>query len=134
MPTSGWFVKNCLGTWQEDPTITVTSEPLTNICNNLTISYNGPYTDQFADCIGLFTDNKSWYNGRPVYVNIHGRLLYVGYDGYWAIGDISSPYEYFALRSTGAPVNPIDARKWKYGAARVSEHNDANISINCNDP
>ena len=111
--------------WIEDPTLTVTSGHLTDICNEITISANGTAAKYYPQLLGVFKRTQKWINGRPTHKNTYSKYLYVE-QGSWSLGP---DFIQHGIKSTGAPLNAIDGENWRYWTG--SEWKPANFSITC---
>ena len=114
--------------WQADASLTITVGHL-DICSIVKITetvqaYGNHWIVQ--DTLGVYTRTEKWYNGRPVYIK-DNQYLHVGNDGNWSVGDQIGSYY---IKSTGAPLSPVDAKKWYYQYR--NEDNPADISVKCN--
>ena len=124
LPTSGWqYAKE--GTWQDDPTLTVTPGPLPPLAREFTVTATGAAAKKWPSYQGLFTRTVRWWAGRPVYTNTEGRFLYhAAGDWGWTIGDTLGKA---ALRGSQARHSPASEDNWKYWTG--SEWKPANVRV-----
>ena len=129
-PTSGWQYADPDTTskvpWQDDPTLTVTPAPLPS---QFMVTASGAAAEKWPSYLGIFTRTQRWWNGRSVYINAEGRLLYFSdVDDDWAIGD---KLGWRALRGSRAHHSPVDENRWRYAAE--PEDKPASVTVTGSD-
>ena len=111
-PYSGWQIVGLFpGDLWFDPSVTVTNGPLPHLASQFMVTASGGAAAKWSS-LGLFTRTERWWNGRPVFVNTHGRFLHHGFgsDG-WMIG---KKFRYGTLRGSQAHFSPESERNWSY--------------------
>ena len=90
------------------------------------IEAKGKAAKEHPDCLGEFKKCDKMWNGRPVFVNKHGRYLYQGGIHGWCVSEKFGMYGIAGLPSYQCPGA---ASKWVY--ADGSDDQPATISIFC---
>ena len=87
-PLLGWMV-DVDDHWRKDPSVKIFEgkglEP--EVYTDVVIQLEGDVGEEWPKCGGEFTKTETFYNGKYVYVNIHGFLLYSDDRDGWSIGD-----------------------------------------------
>ena len=62
--------------------------------------------------MGVYTRTERWWNGRPVYVNTEGNLLFQGFaDDGWLFGDSFGWKAFWGSQTRHSPANE-DSWTW----------------------
>ena len=86
IPTSGWKVDCGSGNWKDDPTLTIRHGPLIPLCDEVTITVNGPKAQEWSKQVGVYKRSSKWWFGHPVFINSNGKYLYIRRTG-WAVAE-----------------------------------------------
>ena len=106
----------------------MTPGPLT-LPGQFTVTARGAAARVCPECLGVFTKTQRWWDGRPVYVNAEGRLLYHGTaDNGWVIEE---ELGYAALRGSRARHSPVDENRWRYWTGL--EYKPASVTVTGSD-
>ena len=130
---SNWLVKDG-DTWEIDPTIKITSGPLTPSCKTIKIEATGTAAEQQSTRIGEYYLFKRWYNGHPIYQKDNGQLLHivkfqnrrVG----WGSGATPGLH---GIRGSPIYLCPSKSTNWEYWVESTSEWKLGNITVTCTD-
>ena len=135
LPLSEWRVKSVkkANTWEIDPTIKITSGPLTPSCKTIKIEATGPAAEEHPVRLGEFHLSNRWFNGHPIYQNDNGQLLHnMNWHGmvkqWWGIADTLG---YSGIRGWPAYLCPSKINKWEYYDG--STWKLGNFTVTCSD-
>ena len=110
-PSSGWKTNLMDDGWNDDTTVTVTNGSLPHLVSQFMVSASGAAAE-WLPSLGLFNRTERWLNGRPVYDNMDGWLLYHGSGGDgWMIG---KQFRYGSLKGSRAHHSPASEGNWTY--------------------
>ena len=110
-PTGGWQYVDGIAEIYDD-NLTVTPGPLSPLPRSFIVTARGAAEEQWPHCLGSYIREQRWWNGRPVYANVYGMLLYHGPEDYgWVIGE---KLGYSALRGSRARHSPDSEVNWRY--------------------
>ena len=116
------------GTWPADTTLVISPRPLT-LCDCLTVSTSGPAAEMWPQCLTEFSRTVMWWNGKPMFENSYGWLLYQGPIQGWCVGPkIGKP----ALRGSMAHHCPAREETWTYYDDEGSKYQPISVKIKCN--
>ena len=112
-PTTGWQYKDHdKDRWEDDLTLTVSPGPLPPLPRTFNVTASGPTLWRWSSHMGVYTRTERWFNGRPVYVNTEGNLLYQGFRDGWLFGDELGWAAWWGSRTRHSPA---DEDSWTWG-------------------
>ena len=115
LPTTGWQYNNPdKERWEDDLTLTVSPGPLPPLPRTFTVTASGPTLWRWPSHLGVYTRTERWFNGRPVYVNTEGNLLYQGFRDGWLFGD-EVGWAVGNWRGSRGRHSPADEDNWTWG-------------------
>ena len=110
-PSSGWKTNLMDDGWNDDTSVTVTNGSLPHLASQFMVSASGAAAE-WLPSLGLFNRTERWLNGRPVYDNMDGWLLYHGSGGDgWMIG---KQFRSGSLKGSRAHHSPASEGNWTY--------------------
>lgn len=114
VPLSGWMVPDENDhDWRLDHSIRILIgarlEP--EAFSNVVIQFEGDVAEEWPKCGGEFIKNEKFYNGKHVYVNIHGFKLYSDDGDGWSIGE---ELGMSAIWSRSAGLCPSESLSWSF--------------------
>ena len=120
----GWQYLGCKEVgWCSDPTMILTPGPLRPLATQFNVTASGAAEEKWSSYLGVFNRTERWFNGRPVYVNTYGRLLYHDDPG-WAIGNKLGSR---ALRGSRSFNSPDTEDSWTYWTG--SERRPGSVTV-----
>ena len=112
MPLLGWmYYDDNTWSWHADATLVISPGPLSSLCDSLTVSASGPAAEMWPQCLGEFSRTEMWWNGKPVFTNSQGWLLYQSPAQGWYVGDKLGRA---GLRGSMAHHCPSREKNWTY--------------------
>ena len=127
LPLEGWRYYDGK-TFISDTTLVISPGPLT-LCDTITVSASGPAAESRPDCLGEFSRTEMWWNGKPVFRNIQGWLMYQSSTQGWIVKPI---FGYFGLSGSMAHHCPAREDKWTYFNRSKFQHLSASVKVKCN--
>lgn len=107
-----------------DRAVTFSRGPWPSLPRRLTVTATGAFAEKWPDYLGMFTQTQRWWNGRPVYTNKKGRVLYHGQG--WIIGPALGQY---VLGGSMFSDNPADINSWIYWPGTGTELKPASVTV-----
>ena len=138
LPLSGWKVyddykderfKFDPKRWDHDHNLEIVKTSLVTKCDNIMIEAKGEAAAKYPNSLGKFKKCDKMWNGRPVFINKHGKYLNTAGSRGWSVSDSFGRYSIAGLADPLLVNCPGTASKWIYWDR--SRPQPANISIFC---
>ena len=113
--------------YESDPSIEIKHDDSEVACFIITMEMSGSLASKDPKIAGKYQKTKMYYNGRNVFVNVHGRYLHSSSSGTWDIGE---KFGEAIIRSNSAALCPATITTWNYSSFWGTQEK-CDVTISC---